>query len=44
MDNNKEKLEKKIDTILKELETKFDESLETLKSSLLVQNKTQKYL
>lgn len=42
MDNNKEKLEKKIDTILKELETKFDESLEALKSSLLVQNKTTK--
>ena len=42
MDNNKEKLEKKIDSILKELETKFDESLEALKSSLLVQNKTTK--
>ena len=42
MDNNKEKLEKKIDSILKELETKFDDSLEALKSSLLVQNKTTK--
>ena len=42
INNNKEKLEKKIDSILKELEVKFDESLETLKSSLLAQNKTTK--
>ena len=42
MNNNKENLEKKIDNILKELETKFDESMEALTSSLLIQNKTQK--
>lgn len=42
INDNKIKLEKKIDNILKELETKFDESLEALKSSLLVQNKTSK--
>ena len=36
INDNKIKLEKKIDNILKELETKFDESLEALKSSLLV--------
>ena len=40
--DNKIKLEKKIDGILKELENKFDESLEAFQASLLIKNKTSK--
>ena len=40
IDDNKVKLEKKIDSLLSELEKKFDESFETLKSTLLNISKT----
>ena len=40
IDNNKAKLEKKIDDILKEFEEKIDKSLEDLKTSLFAKNKT----
>ena len=39
IDNNKDKLEQKIDTILKEFEEKIDQSLETLKTTLLTKSK-----
>ena len=42
IENKKANLEKKIDSILKELENKFDESLEALKASILIQNKSSK--
>ena len=40
IDNNKAKLEKKIDNILKEFEAKIDKSLDDFKNSLLAKNKT----
>ena len=40
INNNKAKLEKKIDTILKEFEEKIDQSLENFKISILAKNKT----
>lgn len=40
IDNNKAKLEKKIDNILKEFEDKIDKSLDNFKNSLLAKNKT----
>lgn len=40
IDDNKKKLEQKIDAILKELENKFEQSLENLKNNLLEKHKT----